>query len=170
MNIKNELLKEHSKPQAEKIAAFIGQDPLRFSELIDCLLDKEYRVSQRAALALSSTVDQCPDLLTPHLERLVKNLRNDIHVAVLRNTIRLLQEVNIPNELIGEVADICFGLLESNETPVTPKVFAMTVLANICKKEPDLKNELAWIIEDQMPYGSAGFRNRGAKILKKLKS
>ncbi|MEM6522185.1 MAG: hypothetical protein AAGF85_00155 [Bacteroidota bacterium] len=169
MNIKNELLKEHSKQQAEKIANYIGNDPLRFTKLIDCLLDHEYRVSQRAAMALSHTVDRNPNLLSPHLDRLVQNLRNNVHVAVVRNTIRLLQEVNIPDNLMGDVADICFGLMESNETPIAVKVFAMTVLANICEKEPDLKNELALIIEDQIPYGSAGFRNRGTKILNKLR-
>jgi hypothetical protein len=48
------------------------------------------------------------------------------------------------------------------------KVFGMTVLANLCEKLPELKNELRIIIEDQMPYGSAGFKSRGSKILKKL--
>lgn len=169
MNVKNELLKEHSKTQANKIADFIGKDPKRFQQLIELMLDTEYRVSQRAAMALSHCVDRHPTLLTPHLERLIKNLRNEVHIAVTRNTVRLLQEVDIPERLLGETADICFKLMESNDSPIAVKVFSMTVLANICEKEPDLKNELALIIEDQMPYGSAGFRNRGAKILKKIK-
>jgi len=33
----------------------------------------------------------------------------------------------------------------------------MTVLLNIVKKEPDLKKELKILIEDQLPYASAGF-------------
>lgn len=169
MNIKNELLTEHSKAQANKIADYIGNDPERFKKLIELLLNSEYRISQRAAMALSHSVDRYPALLTPHLERLVKNLRNNTHVAVVRNTVRLLQDVDIPNHLIGETVDICFKLMESSETPIAVKVFSMTVLANICDKEPDLKNELALIIEDQMPYGSAGFRNRGTKILKKIR-
>ena len=81
-----------------------------------------------------------------------------------------MQDVDVPENLIGEVVDICFGLMESNNTPIAVKVFSMTVLANISIKEPDLKNELALIIEDQMPYGSVGFRNRGAKILNKIRA
>ena len=169
MNIKNELLKEHSKTQANKIADYIGDDPTRFQILIELMLDAEYRVSQRAAMALSHCVDKHPQLLIPHLDRLIMILRNEVHVAVTRNTVRLLQEVDIPDHLLGETADICFKLMESSETPIAVKVFSMTVLANICEKEPDLKNELALLIEDQMPYGSAGFRNRGAKILRKIK-
>jgi hypothetical protein len=45
----------------------------------------------------------------------------------------------------------------------------MTVLANLAKKLPELKNELVPLIEDQMPFGSAGFISRGRKVLKELK-
>ena len=44
----------------------------------------------------------------------------------------------------------------------------MTVLYNITLKIPELADELKIIIEDQMPYGSAGFKSRGKKILKGL--
>ena len=45
----------------------------------------------------------------------------------------------------------------------------MTVLYNLCKKEPDLANELRILIEEQMLYGTAGFKSRGKRILKELK-
>jgi hypothetical protein len=45
-----------------------------------------------------------------------------------------------------------------------------TVLANLVEKQPGLKSELRIIIEDELPYGSAGFLSRGKKILKKLKA
>ena len=169
MDIKNELLKELSKQRAEKITDYIGTDPDRFEILIDLLLGEEYRVTQRAAFTLSHVFDRHPHLIEPYLDKLVYNLRNKVPVAVVRNTVRFLQFVEIPDHLIGEVTDICFGLLESGDSPIAVKVFAMTVLANVCEKEPDLKNELAIIIEDQLPYGSAGFKNRGTKILKKIK-
>jgi hypothetical protein len=44
----------------------------------------------------------------------------------------------------------------------------MTVLFNIVKKYPELKDELKMSIEDQLPYGSAGFKSRGRRILKSL--
>jgi hypothetical protein len=44
----------------------------------------------------------------------------------------------------------------------------MTVLLNIVKYVPELKEELKIIIEDQMPYASAGFQSRGKKTLKAL--
>jgi hypothetical protein len=52
--------------------------------------------------------------------------------------------------------------------PIAIKVFSMTVLFNISKNVPEFRDELAIIIEDQMPYGSAGFKSRGKKTLKGL--
>jgi len=60
--------------------------------------------------------------------------------------------------------------LENKKEPIAIRVFAMTVLANLADTYPEIKGELIAVIEDQMPYGSAGFISRGKKILKKLKA
>lgn len=168
MDIKKELLFEHSKSQALKISNYIGNDQNRFDELMTLFFDTEYRVTQRAAWVVSHCADKYPELIEPYIEPMILNLKKDITVAVQRNTLRVLQEKEMPNTIIGDAADICFKILESAKEPIAVKVFAMTLLANICKKVPELKNELKILIEDQLPYGSAGFKSRANKILKKL--
>lgn len=44
----------------------------------------------------------------------------------------------------------------------------MTLALNIVEKIPELKDELRFIIEEQMPFGTAGFKNRGAKTIAAL--
>jgi len=168
MDIKEALLAEHSKIQSQRIADYIGKDPVRFAELMTLFFGQEYRLTQRAAWVLSHCADRYPELIHPHLEEMIHNLRNNVHVAVRRNTLRVLQFIDIPEELLGEAVDICFMYLASHDEPVAVKVFGMTVLANICKEEPDLGNELRLLIEEQLPYGSAGFKSRGKKILAAL--
>lgn len=168
MNIKDEILREHSKQQVTKIADYIGNDPEKFDELMHLFFDREYRTCQRAAWVVSHCTDRYPGLAEPYIGPMLMNLKKEVHVAVVRNSLRILQIMDIPGELLGEAADIGFKLLESKDQPVAVKVFAMTVLANICKKVPELKNELSILIEDQMPYASAGFRSRGSKILKQM--
>ncbi len=168
MDIKEELLKEHSKEQAERIANFIGSDTAKFDKLMQLFMGDHYRTNQRAAWVLSKCADRSPELLTPYIARLIKNLMGDVHVAVKRNTLRVLQDIKIPKDLWGIIVDICFRILKSSEEPIAVKVFGMTVLHNIVKEEPDLKNELKLILEDQLPYGSAGFKSRASKILKTL--
>ncbi|MDN5203743.1 hypothetical protein QQ008_20300 [Fulvivirgaceae bacterium BMA10] len=168
MNIREELLREHSKAQAQRIADYIGNDQGRFDELLNLFLYDEYRVIQRSAWIVGICGKQYPHLFEPHLEKVINNLKNPVHDAVKRNTLRVLQDMDIPEELMGEAADLCFQYLNSNKEPVAIKVFAMTVLCNIVKKVPELKEELQIIIEDQMPYGSAGFISRGKKVLRAL--
>jgi hypothetical protein len=170
MDIKKELLKEHSKWQAIKIANYVGDDPARFKELMELFLRPECRVSQRAAWSVNFCSQQHPELIKSHLAAMIKNLdREDLHDAVKRNTVRILQFIDIPEKLQGDLADICFRYLLSADEPAAIKAFSMSVLFNICKDHPELKNELKMIIEDQMPYAPASFIARGRKILTALK-
>lgn len=114
-------------------------------------------------------VERHPKLIQPHLKTVLAHLKKPgIHDAVKRNTIRLLQFIDIPKRFHGQVADICFAYLQNNREAVAIRVFSMSVLHQIARQNPELKHELKIIIEDQMPYGSAAFSSRGRKILKDL--
>ncbi|MEQ8362894.1 MAG: hypothetical protein RH948_08500 [Cyclobacteriaceae bacterium] len=171
MNILKELKKGFDKSTCDQIVTFIGNDQERFSLLVDAFLNSEYRVTQRAAWPLSYSVKKHPELIKPHLRKIINNLKKPkIHDAVKRNTVRFLQFIEIPKPLHGITLDHCFKLLQDKKEPIAIKVFSMTVLANLARAYPELKGELIAIIEDQMPYGSAGFISRGKKVLKQLKT
>jgi hypothetical protein len=170
MNLVKEVLKEHSKAQMMKIVHYVGANHKRFAELVTVFLNGPYRVTQRAAWPISNCVEQQPELVKPHLKKMIHFLAKEgEHDAVKRNILRFLQFVSIPKSLQGKTADLCFGFLSNTKEPVAIRVFAMTVLANLATQNPELKNEIIPIIEDQMPFGSAGFISRGRKILKELK-
>ena len=48
MNLREALLKEHSKVQTMRIVEYVGDDKERFAQLMDLFLNDVYRVSQRA--------------------------------------------------------------------------------------------------------------------------
>ena len=168
IDLKKEIFKEHSKLQTLKIVKYIGNSTQRFHDLIKVLVKGPYHVSQRAAWPLSVCIEHHPELILPHLSTVLKLLnRKDMHEAVKRNVVRLLQYVDIPKRYYGKVAGTCFELLDPKE-PIAVRASSMTVLANIAVHEPDLKKELRIVIEDQLPYASAGFRARARKILKSI--
>lgn len=170
MNIRQALLEEHSREQTLKISKYIDSDSKRFAELIKLFMGDEYRVTQRAAWVVSYCAQEHPQLVKPYLSRLVKNLEKPgLHDAVKRNTLKVLEMLSIPKALQGQVADTCFKFLVSQE-PIAMKAYSMTILLNICKEEPDLKNELRLIVEDMIPLGSPGIRARGKKVLKALEN
>lgn len=169
MDIRDALLEEHSKIQAQKIAHYIGNDPDRFAELIDLFLHDTSRITQRAAWVLSHCADTYPALIEPHVEKLWKNLQKPQNDAVKRNTLRIFQTYRFPKSLQGIAATLCFDyLLDPNEA-VAVRAHAMTIAYNIALEEPELLPELALIIEEMLPHGTAGIKSRGNKILKAIR-
>ena len=170
MNLVEVIEKEHSSAQRNKVTKYVGKDPKRFAKLVNIFLTGPYRVTQRSAWPLSYCVQHHPDLIKPHLKRILQFAKKPlVHDSVKRNTMRLLQFIEVPKSLQGAVAELCFSFLQNTKEAIAIRVFAMTVLSNLTKSQPELKNELIPLIEDQMPFGSPGFVSRGTKILKELK-
>lgn len=169
MQLKEEILKEHSKAQCIKIVNWVGNNQQRFNSLFELFLANEYRVAQRAAWPVSYCVMANPHFISGHWKSLVDNLKkNNLHNAVKRNSIRLLQSVEVPEKYQGDIMDICFRYLGSTAEPLAVKVFSMTVLGNLANKYPEIKSELKLMIEDQLPHQTAGFKSRAKKVLKQL--
>ena len=159
------ILAEHSRAMAEQVVREIGTDPGRLTALVELLSEGKYRLTQRAAYPLSLIGKKQPQLLQPHLSHLIQKLQEPAHPALHRNILRLLDDVEIPPEEYGLLADSCFKFLYDPESPIAIKAFSMTVLHKICLAEPELAEELCFYIEERLPYESAAFRSRGKKIL-----
>ena len=168
MDLRKELSGGNSKKHITRIVEKIGDDQDSFDELIDLFLNGEYRIVQKAAWVLSCSVENNPSLIKKHLKRIILNLKKTDSTPVKRNTVRLLQFINIPDSLQGITWDLCFKLLTTKSETVAVKVFSMTVLFNLTQNEAVLAKELAIAIEDQIQYETAAFKSRGGKILKKL--
>ncbi len=169
MKLREEILKEHSKAQCTKIVKWVGSSQLRFDELFHLFLNDEYRVIQRAAWPVSYCVDAYPILISKHWKTLMEHLKKpDLHDAVKRNSIRFMQEIDLPEKHHGAIMDLCFTYLQSPKESLAVKVFSMSVLANLAKYYPEIKPELKLVIEDQLPHQSAGFKSRAKKVLKQL--
>lgn len=159
---------DHSKEQTMQIVAYVGSDEQRFKALIDLFLGTDNRLSQRASWPVGYSAIAHPWLINPFLETMLEQLERPVHNAVKRNTIRIMAEIEIPEELLGPAADICFRFLDDPKEAIATRVFSMSVCFNIVKKEPELAPELRLIIEDHYPHGSAGFKSRAKRILKEL--
>jgi hypothetical protein len=169
MKLRDQILKEHSKANCNVIVKWIGDSQARFDELFDLFLHDEYRVVQRAGWPLSNAVMDHPHFIQKHFSKLLKNLKKpNPHDAVKRNTVRLLQGIDIPKKFHGQVMNLCFDYINSPGEAVAVKAFSLAILENLSKEYPEIKPELKTIIEDRWNYESAAFHSRARKILKKL--
>jgi hypothetical protein len=169
MELLKAIEKEHSKTQCEKIVKYVGGDKERFAGLMKLFLNGDYRVTQRAAWPLSICVEKYPGLITPYFKQVLPLLKKPgVHIAVVRNIVRLLQYVEIPRRFHGQVMNDCFEFVADNDTPAAIKAFSLGILENLSAIYPDIKPELKLIIEERWPYETAAFHSRARKILKKL--
>lgn len=169
MILREEILKEHSKQRALTIANYACESKKNFKELMKCFLDEEYRLAQRAAWSVSWAAKKKPEMIYPHIKDLVSVLKKkNIHDAVIRNSVRVLQQIEIPEKYQGEVMNACFEFLEKPSTPVAIKAFSLTTLFNLSKNYPEIKPELKLIINDRLDYETAAFKSRAKKILPQI--
>lgn len=169
MDIRQALLDEHSKRQTMRIVEFIGADAKKFKQLAEIFLSGEYVLAQRAGWAVSYCAKLNPKLVRPYLAKMLDQLeRDDVHDAVKRNVVRILQYVEIPENLLGKVYSHCLDFIEDMDAPIAVRAFALLVAANIAEIEPDLRRELKLILKKHLPYAPAAFRVRARKILSAL--
>lgn len=169
MDLRQEILKEHSKESTDKIVKYVGSNKERFGELMKLFLGDEYRITQRAGWPLSYCVALYPELIKPYFKQVVALLEKPAtHNAVHRNLLRLLQHVSIPKLYHGRVMNTCFAFIESHQAEAAIKAFSLTVLEHMTIDYPDIKPELKLIIEERWPHETPAFHSRARKILKKL--
>ncbi len=165
MNIRQALQAEHSKPQTLCIVTYIGDDEKRFAELMKIFFAGEYRLTQRAAWPMNYCAAAHPELIQPYLPKLLDCLsRNDVHDAVKRNIVRLLQFIDIPKKLHARAYSLCVDLVDNPNEPIAVRVFAMTAAARIAKSKPDLMSELRLIVHQHLPHTTAAFQSRARKF------
>jgi hypothetical protein len=169
MDLKAEILKEHSKPHALKIASYACSSATHFKALMKFFMSNDYRLAQRAAWSVSWAARKQPGMIAPYFKDLVGALeRTDVHDAVIRNSLRILEEAAVPEEFHGRVMNACFGFLEDFKKPLAFKVYSMTILFQLSKIYTEIRQELKLLIEANWDNATPGFKNRGKKILDSL--
>lgn len=168
MNIREELLKEkiETRQKALEIAEYACSSSKHFKELMKCFFTNEYRLAQRAAWSVSWAARKNPAMIKPYIKHVAEQItKPGVHNAVVRNSVRILEAIEIPKPIHGEVINACFSFIEKPATPAAIKAFSLTCLQNLSKYYPDVKQELKLIIEDRWQYETPAFKSRAKKIL-----
>jgi hypothetical protein len=167
VNIREELLREHSKPQTDRIVAYVGENVERFAQLMACFFDEDKLLSQRAGWPMSDTALVYPSLFEPYLKSAIANLKKPhLHDAVIRNTLRVTQYANIPEEMQSELVDLALGYVENPKATPAIKAFSIGTLTNICQQYPELAQEVKLVLGERMEYESPAFISRAKAFIK----
>jgi hypothetical protein len=165
----SDLLPELSRPNTDLVAGLVLQKHELFDELFQVFLGNEEPVSRRAAWVVDLVSEKNPHLLEPRIPEIIRMLPEFGHDGLKRHSMRMLARSPLPSgELLGTLMNICFDWLVSADEAIATKVHCMELLYRIAQVEPDLRKELADTIEWRLNEASAGFKNRGQKLLRRL--
>lgn len=150
----------------KRIASDCLEDPEGFESLIALTGGKDQRIASLAAWAMSHAVGLDKTILKlPHHKKLLAIITKTGNNAVKRNIMRAWQWVKLPQELVPDIADIAFRLFSNPAEDIAVKVFSMTVLESCLQFIPEMKEEVLFIIEKDLPHGTAAYQVRAARFM-----
>jgi hypothetical protein len=159
-----------SRAQANKLIRWVGTDKRRYAQMMEYFLNGDEQLAKKSAWILGHVTEKYPELVKPWLEPMIKKIGQDnVHGALKRNAIRILQFAEIPKKVQGIVTNLCFKFLSSQKEETAVRTFAITVIGNIAKDQPELMNELEIVVRQQIPCSAPAFRARARMVLKSRK-
>lgn len=157
-------LPKSSYEQRKKWAIFSIENNIDLKELSE-LIKCEKEIATKFMWFLSDIAILSPNkLLTelPYLLSLCNTFKQDYKVYFASYWLY----VGVPLENEGEAVDLLFQFLLSPKTNVTVKSRSISVLLNLTKKHPELKNELRQTLKDQLNKYTKDFDKKVTKTLK----
>ena len=165
------LKRQNLKWNWDEVAADVVAHPRLAPHLLEACVSTDVHIQQTAGAVLGKIIDLDEEILVPHLSILLKNAKSNPHDAVKRATMRVLQTIEIPEELEGDVFDLAVGYVSDFREAVAIRAFSMTVARRICERYPPLRQELLPIVREFFEQkSSAGILARARKELKLLEA
>lgn len=165
--MKELLLQSRAKSNITKVASIAVEDKSQFKELIRLMEDdQDVYLASLAAWAMSDAVSIDLELVNPYYRNLIILVKKTNSDGIKRSIVRVWQFVNIPQEHAWEIADICFKFLIAPKETIAVKAYSVTALQSLVKRLPELKEEVLFEIEKQLPHSGPAFRARAKAFLK----
>ena len=173
MDIRTELLREHSARQTRRLTDYACAHPSGFAELLQLFWYGTGREQQLAADVLGWAGQRQPKWLVPHLAGLLATAQpgSDQHPAVRRAVARVLQFVPVPEEWQALAFDTCLALLQNPAEPVAVRAYALTAAARLAAPYPELAAEVLAATDTVLKTStSAALQSRAQRELQKLRA
>jgi hypothetical protein len=167
MDLKLQLLEEHSRRNVDLIVKTIGSDKKKFAALINIVYTGEQPLPQRASWVVAMISGKHPEMLKPYLNKLIETLEDFKISGIRRNLMQAIASQEIPEEYRSLVLDRCIRQMMSADEPVAVKVWAMEIASAICVLHPEIWPELKSVIEIELPKNSPAFSSRAKRVLAK---
>lgn len=130
-----------------KLLAPFQKDPKKLDDLVKIVENlEEYPLKEYASYALTHLQKQKTDL-EPFHNRFIDTLFKTDNQSVLRNLTNILSQQEPTSYRESELIDLLIGFVQDPKNKVALHVYSIYVLVKFVKLYPELKDEIAEIIE-----------------------
>lgn len=158
-----------SRQQMDKAVAWVGDDPERYRELWDIVMLNEDPISRRAVWAMDIHFSKWPYMFKIEADKMFEVLHNPCHTALQRHFAKMLSMLPIfPPEHTSTLFDLGIEWTNNAILPIAVRVHAMELAGRIALPYPELQSELKTVLSAHLDEGSAGFKSRANKWLRRI--
>ena len=175
MNLREQILKEHSVKNAELIAAYIEENPDELQKLLDCILLGDKKVAQYGSWVLSKFSEYFYIEFIPYLEFILSEVKTTKHVAVSRNFAKVFMIITgkkfinyLSESDIDAIVDKSFSWIIEKEEKAAVIAFSIITLSNLMEKRSWIAIDLKQYIIDNISGSLPSFQSVGKRVLKKI--
>jgi 8-oxo-dGTP diphosphatase len=157
--------------EADWVATSAIENPAIFNKLLEYSYSQDRKLAFRSSWTLTKACDKFPELIYPHLPKIIESLPMFDNESVKRSFLRIVSLCDVgilSTRHHGILADHCFSMLRSGYSAIAVKAYSMEILYNLSVIYPELGSELSSSIRILMEDASAGIEAKGKSILKKI--
>lgn len=138
-----------------------------FEELINGLLVNDPVIRMRSADAVEKVTLVKPELLTPHKKILIRLAGDTDQQEIRWHMAQILPRLTLMPGDRKTIVDILYTYLNDKSKIVV--TFALQALADFAAEDKKLRPRVVRVLEDLTESGSPAIKNRGRKLLERLK-
>ncbi len=164
------LLPDSLKITIDNAVDEVIKNPDLYPQMLVIAFTGEKKFAQRASRVVYYAGVKQPELALPLYGTIISNLQNIENESIKGTLTALFTEIPLPEneELLGILTNFCFEAMNTVTEKAAMKVYPMQVLYRITKIYPELKNELALILRNQIEFEKPGYQAAAVRILKKI--
>jgi len=150
-----------------EVIDYIGSSAERLDELMNLVLGDEDRLSINASWVLYHALDVEALDFTNYVERSIDPMLRPANPMIERGLLKMFQVIERwPEERFSEIVDHMMAIIMNTNSMIAAQALSMEALWKHLQPYPELINELMIVVEEGVPYGSAGYKAKARKILK----
>jgi hypothetical protein len=169
MDLKSRLIVGMKKEDVNLLVKEVLASESLYAEMVSYAMSNNRTQAMKAAWVLGHASGY--DKATP--SRYIREWKLALETTrvggVQRELVKIMGNCTLPEEIAGWFLDKCFSLLQSPASEPASKYHSLTYLIRQTKIYPELKEELANVLESQLNWHTPAWQRYAAKHITKLR-